>query len=88
MGIAHRIKKTEIAIECPASILKVTFLSDDSSVPTMNILLFERATDSHRWAQMRFKYKEITDIILKSFYEVYNEPGDGFPESVYKMPYY
>jgi GxxExxY protein len=30
------------------------------------------------------KYKEITDIILKSFYEVYNELGDGFLESVYE----
>ena len=28
----------------------------------------------------RFKYKEITDIILRSFYEVYNEFGDGFLE--------
>ncbi|GBE01732.1 hypothetical protein BMS3Abin08_01165 [bacterium BMS3Abin08] len=27
-------------------------------------------------------YKETTDIILKSFYEVYNELGDGFLESV------
>ncbi len=26
----------------------------------------------------RFIYKEITDIILKSFYETYNELGDGF----------
>ena len=26
----------------------------------------------------RSKYKEITDIILKSFYEAYNELGDGF----------
>ncbi|MCG2754006.1 MAG: GxxExxY protein [Desulfobacteraceae bacterium] len=25
-----------------------------------------------------FKHKEITDIILRSFYEVYNEIGDGF----------
>ena len=31
----------------------------------------------------RFKYKEITDIILRSFYEAYNELGDGFLESVY-----
>jgi len=30
----------------------------------------------------KFKYKEITDIILRSFYEVYNELGDGFLESV------
>jgi hypothetical protein len=29
-----------------------------------------------------FKYKEITDVILRSFYEVYNELGDGFLESV------
>ena len=38
--------------------------------------------------QMRFKYKEITDIILKSFYEVYNELGDGFLESVYENVLY
>lgn len=31
-----------------------------------------------------FKYKEITDIILRSFYEVYNELGAGFLESVYE----
>lgn len=31
-----------------------------------------------------FKYKEITDVILKSFYEVYNELGGGFLESVYE----
>ena len=35
-----------------------------------------------------FKYKEITDIILKSFYEVYNELGDGFLESVYENALY
>ncbi len=32
----------------------------------------------------KLKYKEITDIILKSFYEVYNELGGGFLESVYE----
>ena len=32
----------------------------------------------------KFKYKEITNTILKSFYEVYNELGDGFLESVYE----
>jgi len=32
----------------------------------------------------RFKHKETTGIILKSFYEVYNELGDGFLESVYE----
>jgi len=35
-----------------------------------------------------FKHKEITDVILKSFYEVYNELGDGFLESVYESALY
>lgn len=30
------------------------------------------------------KHKEVTDVILKSFYEVYNELGSGFLESVYE----
>ncbi len=33
-------------------------------------------------------YKETTDIILKSFYEVYNELGDGFLESIYENALY
>ena len=36
-------------------------------------------TDQHR-----FKYKEITDKIIRGFYEVYNELGHGFLESVYE----
>ena len=32
----------------------------------------------------KFKYKKITDIILRSFYEVYNELSAGFLESVYE----
>lgn len=32
----------------------------------------------------KLKYREITDIILKAFYEVYNELGTGFLESVYE----
>ena len=35
-----------------------------------------------------FKHKEITNIILRSFYEVYNELGDGFLESVYENALY
>ncbi|MEC4685529.1 MAG: GxxExxY protein [Nitrospirota bacterium] len=35
-----------------------------------------------------FKHKEITDIILGSFYEVYNELGDGFLESIYENAMY
>ncbi len=31
-----------------------------------------------------FKYKEITEKIIKGFYEVYNELGNGFLESVYE----
>ena len=30
------------------------------------------------------KHSDITDKILKGFYEVYNELGDGFLESVYE----
>ena len=30
-----------------------------------------------------FKHKDITDKIIKGFYEVYNELGDGFLESAY-----
>ncbi len=29
-------------------------------------------------------HKEITDVIIKSFYKVYNELGSGFLESVYE----
>src|SRR2546423_12555908 len=36
-------------------------------------------TDEHR-----FKHKEITDQIIRVFYEVYNELGHGFFESVYE----
>lgn len=36
-------------------------------------------TDQHR-----FKHKEITDKIIRVFYEVYNELGHGFLESVYE----
>jgi len=35
-----------------------------------------------------FKHKEITDIILKSFYEAYNELVDGFLESAYENALY
>jgi len=35
-----------------------------------------------------FKHKETTDIIFKRFYEVYNELGDGFLESVYENALY
>jgi len=36
----------------------------------------------------RFKHKETTDLILKSFYEVYIELGDGFLECVYENALY
>ena len=36
----------------------------------------------------RLKYKDITYIILRSFYEVYNELGEGFLESVYENALY
>ena len=36
-------------------------------------------TDKHR-----FKHKEVTDKVIRVFYEVYNELGVGFLESVYE----
>jgi GxxExxY protein len=30
------------------------------------------------------KHREITDLVLKTFYEVYNELGHGFLESIYE----
>jgi len=35
-----------------------------------------------------YKHKEITDKIIKSFYEVYNELGHGFLESIYERALY
>ena len=37
---------------------------------------------------MALKYKEITDKIIKGFFDVYNELGDGFLESVYENALY
>ena len=37
---------------------------------------------------MDLKYKELTDGILKTFYEVYNELGYGFLEKVYQNSIY
>jgi GxxExxY protein len=44
--------------------------------------------DLHGLKIVNLKYKDVTDIILKSFYEVYNELGDGFLESVYENALY
>jgi GxxExxY protein len=33
---------------------------------------------------MELLHKDLTDIILKTFYEVYNELGYGFLEKVYQ----
>ena len=32
----------------------------------------------------KLKHREVTGLILKSFYEIYNELGNGFLESVYE----
>lgn len=37
---------------------------------------------------MDLKHKELTDGILKTFYEVYNELGHGFLEKVYQNSMY
>ncbi|MBI4699467.1 MAG: GxxExxY protein [Nitrospirae bacterium] len=36
----------------------------------------------------RLKHKDITDVVLKGFYEIYNELGEGFLESVYENALY
>jgi GxxExxY protein len=36
----------------------------------------------------KLKYKEKTDKIIRDFYEVYNELGYGFLESVYESALY
>ena len=48
-----------------------------------------RRASTVNWPQMdtdknRFKHKEITEKIIGVFYEVYNELGHGFLESVYE----
>ncbi len=35
-----------------------------------------------------FKYRDITEKIIRGFYEVYNELGGGFLESVYENALY
>jgi GxxExxY protein len=40
------------------------------------------ATDKHG-----FKHKDITDKVIRVFYEVYNELGHGFLESVYERSF-
>lgn len=37
---------------------------------------------------MNFKHSEITEIIIKSFYKVYNKLGYGFLEKVYENALY
>ena len=37
--------------------------------------------------QKEFLYKDITEKIIKCFYNVYDELGDGFLESVYEKAF-
>jgi GxxExxY protein len=53
--------------------------------------LRQKNFNSRRLAQMyadEFKHKDITEKIIKGFYEVYNELGHGFLESVYEEALY
>jgi len=36
------------------------------------------------WDPANYKYQELTEAIIQAFYEVYNELGHGFLESVYE----
>jgi len=41
--------------------------------------------ESHmRWDPTNYKHQELTEAIIRTFYEVYNELGHGFLESVYE----
>ena len=37
------------------------------------------------WDPGNYKHQEATEAIIQSFYEVYNELGHGFLESVYEQ---
>src|SRR6202022_1957595 len=39
--------------------------------------------DSMTWDPVTYKHQELTQLILGVFYEVYNELGHGFLESLY-----
>lgn len=41
-------------------------------------------TDDVPGNEKGLKHSEVTDVILKTFYDVYNELGQGFLESVYQ----
>lgn len=41
-------------------------------------------TDDVSGSEKGLKHSEVTDVILKTFYDVYNELGQGFLESVYQ----
>jgi GxxExxY protein len=43
-----------------------------------------RATDFHGWTRIGMIHQELTDKIIGVFYDVYNELGHGFLESVYQ----
>ena len=36
------------------------------------------------WDPEKYKHQELTEVIIGAFYEVYNELGYGFLESVYQ----
>ncbi len=36
------------------------------------------------WDPVNYKHQELTEVIIQAFYEVYNELGHGFLESVYE----
>jgi GxxExxY protein len=37
------------------------------------------------WDPASYKHQEVTEVIIQAFYEVYNELGHGFLESVYEQ---
>jgi len=42
-------------------------------------------TESYmHWDPLSYKHQELTEAIIRTFYEIYNELGHGFLESVYE----
>ena len=49
---------------------------------------YREDTDKNRFLKMELLHEELTNAIIKTFYEVYNELGYGFLEKVYQNSLY
>ena len=49
---------------------------------------YREDTDKNRFLKMELLHEELTNAIIKTFYEVYNELGYGFLEKIYQNSMY